>query len=133
MAVTPLCCHLPAYGSRLPPRQTSLGPYATASPFVACEKFHKRLISRWMGQEPGSGGPDKGLAQGQKYFAVGLRFAGGVVAFTLGGYALDRWLETVPLFTLIGTVGGSVLSFVSVYRQLILESRDASRENRDQS
>lgn len=85
-----------------------------------------------MAEEPGSGGPEQGIAQGQKYFAVGLRFAGGVVVFTLGGYVLDRWLETIPLFTLVGTVGGSVLSFVSVYRQLVLESRDASREKRDQ-
>ena len=43
-----------------------------------------------MATEPGPSGPDKGMAQGQKYFTVGLRFAGGVVAFTLGGYALDR-------------------------------------------
>jgi F0F1-type ATP synthase assembly protein I len=83
-----------------------------------------------MGAEPGSGGPENGLAQGQKYFTVGLRFAGGVVAFTLGGYALDRWLKTIPLFTLVGTVGGAVLSFLSVYRQLVIESRDASSESR---
>lgn len=84
-----------------------------------------------MGEKQGSGGPDDGHAQGQKYFAVGLRFAGGVVAFTLGGYALDRWLKTIPLFTIVGTVGGTVLSFVSVYRQLVTESRDASRESRE--
>jgi F0F1-type ATP synthase assembly protein I len=64
------------------------------------------------------------MAQGQKYFAVGLKFAGGVVLFTLGGYALDRWLHTIPLFTIAGTLGGSVLSFISVYRQLVTESRE---------
>jgi len=84
-----------------------------------------------MGVESGSGGPEQGLAQGQKYFAVGLRFGGGVVAFTLGGYALDRWLHTLPLFLIIGTVGGSVLSFISVYRQLVLEPRVGSRESRE--
>jgi len=83
-----------------------------------------------MGVESGSGGPEQGLAQGQKYFAVGLRFGGGVVAFTLGGYALDRWLHTIPLFLIIGTVGGSVLSFISVYRQLVLQPRVARRESR---
>jgi len=36
-----------------------------------------------MATEPGPSGPDKGMAQGQKYFTVGLRFAGGVMAFTL--------------------------------------------------
>lgn len=84
-----------------------------------------------MGAESGSGGPEQGLAQGQKYFAVGLRFGGGVVAFTLGGYALDRWLHTIPLFILIGTVGGSVLSFISVYREVVLESRAANHESRE--
>ena len=88
-----------------------------------------------MATEPGPLGPDKGMAQGHKYFAVGLRFAGGVVAFTLGGYALDRWLRTIPLFTIVGTIGGTVLSFISVYRQLIFdarrESRVAGRESRE--
>ena len=84
-----------------------------------------------MAQDPGSGGPERGLAQGQKYFAVGLRFAGGVVAFTLGGLALDRWLKTIPLFTLVGTLGGAVLSFISVYRQLVTESRDQGRGPRE--
>jgi F0F1-type ATP synthase assembly protein I len=83
-----------------------------------------------MAGESGSGGPDKGMAQGQKYFAVGLKFAGGVVLFTLGGYALDRWLHTIPLFTIAGTVGGAILSFISVYRQLAFEARDAGREAR---
>ena len=81
-----------------------------------------------MAEEPGSSGPEQGMAQGNKYFAVGLRFAGGVVAFTLGGYALDRWLRTIPLFTLLGTIGGAILSFLSVYRQLVMESRPKSRE-----
>ena len=76
-----------------------------------------------MAEEPGSGGPDTGMAQGQKYFAVGLKFAGGVVLFTLGGYGLDRWLHTIPLFTIAGTLGGAVLSFISVYRQVVTESR----------
>ena len=83
-----------------------------------------------MGGESGSGGPESGMAQGQKYFTVGLRFAGGVVAFTLGGYALDRWLHTIPLFTLVGTIGGSVLSFISVYRQLVIEKKVPSPESR---
>ena len=63
-------------------------------------------------------GPDKGMALGQKYFAVGLRFAGGIILFMLGGLGLDRWLHTVPLFTIVGTLGGAVLSFLSVYREL---------------
>ncbi len=63
-------------------------------------------------------GPDPGLALGQKYFAVGLRFAAGIVVFTLVGYGLDQLLGTVALFTVLGAIGGAVLSFLSVYREL---------------
>lgn len=66
-------------------------------------------------------GPDKGMALGQKYFAVGLRFAGGIIMFMLGGLGLDRWLHTVPLFTIAGTLIGAVLSFLSVYRELVAD------------
>jgi len=66
-------------------------------------------------------GPDKGMAMGQKYFAVGLKFAGGIILFMLGGLGLDRWLHTIPLFTLAGTVAGAVLSFLSVYRDLVAD------------
>lgn len=66
-------------------------------------------------------GPDKGMALGQKYFAVGLRFAGGIIMFMLGGLGLDRWLHTMPLFTIAGTLLGAVLSFLSVYRELMAD------------
>lgn len=68
---------------------------------------------------PGERGPDKGMALGQKYFAAGLRFAGGIVLFSLGGFWLDRTIGTIPLFTIAGTLLGATLSFVSVYRQLV--------------
>jgi len=63
------------------------------------------------------------MALGQKYFAAGIRFAGGVVLFVLGGFGLDRWLGTTPLFTVTGTLLGSVLSFVSIYRELVADKR----------
>ena len=69
--------------------------------------------------------PDSGFGEGTKYLATGLRFAGAIVLFTLGGLALDRWLNTLPLFLIVGTVLGAVLAFVSVYREL-----QADRENR---
>lgn len=60
-------------------------------------------------------GPRSGMALGQKYFAVGLKFAGGIVLFTFLGLWLDRRTHTLPLFTIAGTLVGAVLSFVSVY------------------
>lgn len=63
-------------------------------------------------------GPDRGMVLGQKYFAVGLKFAAGIVVFALAGVWLDRRLGTIPLFTLVGTLGGAVLGFLSVYRDI---------------
>jgi F0F1-type ATP synthase assembly protein I len=81
--------------------------------------------------ESGGGGPDEGLGAGQKYFALGLKFAGGIVLFMAGGFALDRWLGVTPLFTLVGTLGGAVLSFLSVYRQLQADAEKERRSRQD--
>lgn len=64
------------------------------------------------------------IGAGYKYLATGLRFAGGIVLFIVGGLFLDRWLGTSPLFILVGTVVGSGLSFVSVYRELVADKKN---------
>lgn len=66
-------------------------------------------------------GPDKGMALGQKYFAAGLRFAGGIVLFVLLGHGLDRWLGITPVGVVAGTIVGTVLSFLSIYRELVAD------------
>ena len=70
-------------------------------------------------------GPEQEIGKGYKYLATGLRFAGAIVLFVLGGLALDQWLHTLPLFLITGTVLGTVLAFLSVYRELM-----ADRDNR---
>ena len=64
------------------------------------------------------------IGAGYKYLATGLRFAGGIVLFVVGGLFLDRWLGTSPLFILVGTVVGSGLSFLSVYRELVADKKN---------
>lgn len=66
------------------------------------------------------------MVLGQKYFAVGLKFAGGIVVFSLVGIWLDRRLGTIPLFTLVGTLGGAVLGFMSVYRDIVTDQKTDS-------
>jgi F0F1-type ATP synthase assembly protein I len=65
-------------------------------------------------------GSDAGrsLGEGYRYLGLGLQFAGGIVFFTLGGVALDRWLGLMPLFTIVGTLVGATLSFVNMYLKL---------------
>jgi len=75
-------------------------------------------------------GPDLGMALGQKYFAAGLRFAGGIVLFVLLGHGLDRWLGITPLGVVTGTIVGAVLSFLSIYRELVTD-RDVDANGPD--
>lgn len=47
-----------------------------------------------------------------RYGSIGLQFGAALVAFPLGGYALDRAAGTSPWFLLGGAVLGAVVSFV---------------------
>lgn len=76
-------------------------------------------------------GPGAGFGLGHKYLALGMRFAGGVIVFMLAGLALDRWLGWTPIGTVMGTLVGAVLSFVSVYRELMADEAKARSRRRE--
>lgn len=63
------------------------------------------------------------MGEGYKYVSLGLTFAGGIIFFMLIGLGLDRLLHLMPLFTITGTLVGTVLSFLVVYRRLQAEER----------
>jgi F0F1-type ATP synthase assembly protein I len=67
---------------------------------------------------------------------IALRFAGlgwyvaaCIVLGVLGGLGLDRLTGTTPLFTLLGTVLGSVLAFWGLYRMVLPVLYGAKRGN----
>jgi len=62
--------------------------------------------------------PERGLGEGYRYLATGLRFGGAIVMFVLGGLWLDNRLGTRPLFIIVGTFTGAGLGFVSVWREI---------------
>jgi F0F1-type ATP synthase assembly protein I len=70
-------------------------------------------------------GPASGFGLGHKYLGLGFRFAGGVILFMLAGLGLDRWLGWTPFGTVAGTLLGAVLSFLSVYRELVTDEAKA--------
>ncbi|HUG27321.1 MAG TPA: AtpZ/AtpI family protein [Gemmatimonadales bacterium] len=72
-----------------------------------------------------SQGSGSGFGLGHKYLGLGLRFAGGVIIFMLAGLALDRWQGWTPVGTITGTLAGSVLAFLSVYRELMADEAKA--------
>lgn len=60
------------------------------------------------------------------WWAVALRLTGlgwyialCVVGGVLGGLGLDKLIGTLPLFTLVGTVLGSVVAFWGVYKIIL--------------
>ena len=67
--------------------------------------------------EPESG-PGREIGEGYKYVSLGMTFAGGTILFMAAGFWLDRWLGLMPLFTIVGTLGGAALSFLAVFRRL---------------
>lgn len=60
----------------------------------------------------------RAMGDGYRFLGIGLQFAGGIIFFALGGVALDKWLGLMPLFTIVGTLGGTALSFVNIYIKL---------------
>jgi F0F1-type ATP synthase assembly protein I len=63
------------------------------------------------------------IGEGYKYVSLGLTFAGGIIFFMAAGLGLDHLLNLMPVFTITGTLAGTVLSFLVVYRMLQEEER----------
>ena len=59
---------------------------------------------------------------------VGITFVVATAGATVGGYFLDRWLETQPVFTLIGIALGIGAGFRDLFRAI----RQAGKEDRDE-
>ncbi len=70
-------------------------------------------------------GPGRAMGEGYKLLGLGMTFAGGIILFMVLGLLLDRWLGVVPLFTVVGTLVGAVLSFINVYVKLAALERKA--------
>lgn len=80
-------------------------------------------------------GHGREIGEGYELVALGMTFAGAIIMFMFGGWALDRWLGVTPLFTLVGTVTGAVLGFLNVYWKLQadIEAKKAEKSGRQGS
>lgn len=58
---------------------------------------------------------------------VGITFVVATAGATIGGYFLDRWLGTTPLFTLIGIAVGAAAGFRNLFRTI----KRAEKDERD--
>ena len=107
------------------PKQGSFGQ----SPCL--RNFSQALIFR-LGSMVSKSGPNRAIGEGYKYVGLGATFAGSIVVFVVAGVFADRWLGLTPLFTLVGTVLGSVLGFLNVYWKLQDESKRGGDQRPEQ-
>lgn len=54
--------------------------------------------------------PNREIGEGYAMVSVGITFAVALAAFTLGGFWLDKRFGTIPLFTILGMIGGTGLA-----------------------
>lgn len=58
-----------------------------------------------------------------RYTHLGMTLALSTLLFFYGGYRLDRWIGTLPIFALIGTFLGAFGGFLYLYRALTAGER----------
>ncbi|MFW5955337.1 MAG: AtpZ/AtpI family protein [Rhodothermales bacterium] len=63
------------------------------------------------------------------YLGLGLQLAFTLIAFTLGGYLLDRHFGTLPWLMIAGSLVGIALLFLQLYKTTIDIANRSRRRN----
>ena len=71
----------------------------------------------------------RGFTLALRLLGLGWYIALSIILGVMGGLWLDRRLETLPIFTLVGVVVGSVVAFYGVYR-LVAPLLDGDNEDK---
>ena len=61
----------------------------------------------------------RGVPAAMRLLGLGWYFAVCVIGGVFGGYLLDGWLDTKPLFTMLGLFGGLALACYGGYKLLM--------------
>ena len=69
-------------------------------------------------EPPGEKPPLIRVADVARLLGFGWYFASAIIGGLVGGYFLDRWLDTRPLFILLGLLLGTAAGFYGMYRML---------------
>ena len=70
------------------------------------------------------------LTAAGQYTGYGLTWALSTLLFLLGGWWLDGKVGTAPLFMILGAFVGGGAGFYSLYRHIVVDSRDREEENK---
>lgn len=68
------------------------------------------------------GGASSEETSAYRYVGLGLTFALAILLFFVLGYALDSYLGTLPIFSLIGAFVGGIGGFLHLYHSVIRET-----------
>lgn len=71
----------------------------------------------------------RGLVLAMRLLGLGWYIAASIVLGVGSGLLLDGWLGTVPLFTLLGVLMGSVVGFYGMYRMVLPLTRGNSEHD----
>ncbi|MFC1660528.1 AtpZ/AtpI family protein [Gemmatimonadota bacterium] len=72
--------------------------------------------------------PAQMWAAAGQYMGLGLTLALSTLLFLLCGWWLDGKVGTTPLFMILGAFVGAAAGFFSLYRHVVLDSRDRGED-----
>ncbi len=67
-----------------------------------------------------------------RLMGVGWYVAASVVIGIVGGYLVDRWLGTTPVFIIVGVILGTTVAFYGLYRMVQPLMGDQERGSREE-
>ncbi len=70
----------------------------------------------------------RGYGQGYEYLALGFSFAFAILLFGAGGWIVDGWLHTRPLFAIGGAFLGGFGGFMVIYYRVTRETEEGKRD-----
>lgn len=71
------------------------------------------------------------MVEAGRFMGHGLAWVSSTLLFLFLGWLLDRWLGTLPLFTILGAFVGAGAGFYSMYRHLVVEPRERERREEE--
>jgi len=68
-----------------------------------------------------------------RFVGLGWYVALCIVAGVVGGFFLDKWLGTIPIFTLLGVLLGTAAAFYGLYKMVLplLTGSDSEKHWKD--
>lgn len=70
----------------------------------------------------------RSFGEGYAYVGVGFAFAFAILLFGAGGWVLDGWLHTRPLFAIVGALFGGFAGFMSIYNRVVRDTEARKQE-----